>query len=141
VAGRYSFADLHVVREVVAELEHGASLPAVLRALDAERQGQLALDFQPACVADRAPAKVVSLRAQEPLAPTPPTAPATRAQDLVAASQAMAAKYFSGGRRAGRGREPGPRGRGGRLSARAALFDPHLVPGRGESRQHLSRAR
>ena len=70
VAGRYSFTDLHVVRDAVAELGRGAALPAVLRALDAERQGQLALDFQPARAVERSPAKVLSLRAAEP-APVP----------------------------------------------------------------------
>jgi hypothetical protein len=63
VAGRYSFADLHLIKQAVAELERGASVQAVVRAVEAERQGQLALDFQPARP-ERTPAKVVRCRSR-----------------------------------------------------------------------------
>jgi tetratricopeptide (TPR) repeat protein len=125
VAGRYSFADLHVIRDAVAELERGAALPAVLRALDAERQGQLALDFQPARAAERTPARVVSLRSPEP--PVTPAVPSTRAQDIAAANQALAAKYFLEGAELDDGENRDLAAAAGAYR-RAALFDPHLVP-------------
>jgi tetratricopeptide (TPR) repeat protein len=125
VAGRYSFADLHVIRDAVAELERGAALPAVLRALEAERQGQLALDFQPARAPERVPAKVVSLRAVEPAAT--PAVPSTRAQDIAAANQALAAKYFLEGAELDDGENRDLAAAAGAYR-RAALFDPHLVP-------------
>ena len=124
VAGRYSFADLHVIRDAVAELERGASLPAILRSLEAERQGQLALDFQPVRAAERAPAKVLSLRAPGPAAPE---APSTRAQDIAAANQALAAKYFLEGAELDDGENRDLTAAAGAYR-RAALFDPHLVP-------------
>jgi len=125
VAGRYSFADLHVIRDAVAELERGASLPAILRSLDAERQGQLALDFQPVRPAERAPAKVLSLRPSEPAAAR--EAPSTRAQDIAAANQALAAKYFLEGAELDDGENRDLTAAAGAYR-RAALFDPHLVP-------------
>jgi tetratricopeptide (TPR) repeat protein len=128
VAGRYSFADLHVVREVVAELERGASLPAVLRALDAERQGQLALDFQSARAGERSPARVVSLRAPgpAPVSDAPAVSP-TRAQEIAAANQTLAAKYFLEGAELDDG-ENRDLTAAAAAYRRAALFDPHLVP-------------
>jgi DNA-binding transcriptional MerR regulator len=94
VAGRYSFQDLHLIKQAVAELEKGASLNGLLRALEAERQGQLALDFQPART-DRTPAKVVNL----PTASPPPASlfPPPRVPDAAVANQALAAKYFLDG--------------------------------------------
>ena len=124
VAGRYSFADLHVIRDAVAELERGAPLPAILRSLEAERQGQLALDFQPVRAAERAPAKVLSLRAPEPAALETPS---TRAQDIAAANQALAAKYFLEGAELDDGENRDLTAAAGAYR-RAALFDPHLVP-------------
>jgi tetratricopeptide (TPR) repeat protein len=43
----YSFADLAVIRQASAELARGLPFRSVLRALVAERAGQLAFDFQP----------------------------------------------------------------------------------------------
>ena len=60
VAGRYSFADLHVIKQAAAELERGASLPAVLRALVVRAEGQLAFDFQPAARRPHAGARGVA---------------------------------------------------------------------------------
>ena len=42
----YSFADLTTIKQVAGELERGTPLRVVLRALLAERQGQLELDFR-----------------------------------------------------------------------------------------------
>jgi tetratricopeptide (TPR) repeat protein len=58
----YSFADLAVIRQVAAELARGMPLRSVLRALAAEREGQLAFDFQPgAARSETQNAKVVKL--------------------------------------------------------------------------------
>ena len=53
----FSFADLGVVRQVQAELERGTPFRAVLRALQASSQGQLAFDFR----SEAHPAKVILL--------------------------------------------------------------------------------
>jgi tetratricopeptide (TPR) repeat protein len=62
----YSFADLGVIRQVSAALTGDRSFHAVVRALLAERHGQLALDFQ----ADATPAKVIRLKPR-PSTPAP----------------------------------------------------------------------
>src|SRR5207248_4258945 len=81
VAGRYSFNDVHVIKQAAAELERGVPLPAILRALVAEQQGQLAFDFQPARQ-ELAPARVVSLPA--PAAIDPPLFPIERGEQVAA---------------------------------------------------------
>jgi tetratricopeptide (TPR) repeat protein len=121
VAGRYSFADVHLVRQAAGELEQGRSLNGFLRAWSAAQEGQLAFDFQPPR-GERAPARVVAL-------PSPPPAdmtlfPAERTQQIAAANHALAAKYFlEGAAREDRDLE-------GAAAAyrRAVLFDPLLVP-------------
>ncbi len=124
VAGRYSFADLHVVKQAATSLEQGASLSHLLRTLASERDGQLSLDFQPA-LADRPPARVVSLPAAAP--PEASLFPPDRAQQLAAANHALAAKYFLEGAELDDGAE---RNLDGAAAAyrRAVLFDPQLVP-------------
>jgi tetratricopeptide (TPR) repeat protein len=124
VAGRYSFSDLHLIKQAVGELDRGASLHAMLRALEADQQGQLALDFQPAR-AERAPAKVVALRTADP----PPASlfPQSRVTDLASANRALAAKYFLEGAELDDGENRDLTAAAGAYR-RAALFDPHLVP-------------
>ena len=71
----YSFTDLLTIKQVAAELDRGTPRRTVLRALLAERQGQLELDFLSGHVAQDAPrAKVVNLKARKPIrtAATPP---------------------------------------------------------------------
>ena len=55
----YSFSELATIKQVAAEIEKGTPLHAALRALVAERQGQLELDFH--APADAPRAKVVAL--------------------------------------------------------------------------------
>jgi tetratricopeptide (TPR) repeat protein len=125
VAGRYSFADLHVIKQVAGELEQGASFNAVLRALSSEQEGQLAFDFQPPRTTERAPARVVSLPAPPPVEMT--LFPSPRSQQIAAANYALAAKYFLEGAELDDGDE---RDLDAAASAyrRAALFNPQLVP-------------
>ena len=58
----FSFSDLLTIKQVAAELERGTPLRVILRALVAERQGQLQLDFVSGHGASDAPRpKVVTL--------------------------------------------------------------------------------
>ena len=124
VAGRYSFQDLHLIKQAVAALEQGATMNGLIRELEAERQGQLALDFQPPRP-DRTPAKVVTL----PSAAPPPASlfPQSRVPDATSANQAMAAKYFLDGAELDDG-ENRDLEAAAAAYRRAALFDPQLVP-------------
>jgi tetratricopeptide (TPR) repeat protein len=124
IAGRYSFNDLHVVKAAAAELEQGASLNAVLRALAAEQRGQLALDFQPPR-SERAPARVVSLPA--PVRPETSLFPEPRTEQVATANYSLAAKYFLEGAQLDDGDERDLQAAASSYR-RALLFDPHLVP-------------
>ena len=59
----YAFTDLSLIRQVSSALQEGRSFRGVVRALLAERHGQLALDFQP----EAAPAKVIRLTPKPPV--------------------------------------------------------------------------
>ena len=124
VAGRYSFSDLHAVKQAAVELERGASLNSVLRSLSSVHEGQLAFDFQPAR-SERPPARVVSLRSPAPREMS--LFPADRPEQIVQANYALAAKYFLEGAQLDDGDE---RDLDSASSAyrRALLFDPQLVP-------------
>jgi tetratricopeptide (TPR) repeat protein len=123
-AGRYSFQDLHVVKCAAGELEKGASLSTVLRLLAPEQKGQLAFDFQPSR-SERPPARVVSLPAAAPAEMT--LFPETRSQQIAAANQALAAKYFLEGAELDDGEERDLDAAAASYR-RAVLFDPQLVP-------------
>ena len=124
VAGRYSFADLHVVKAAAADLERGLSFHAILRAMLAERTGQMAFDFQPPR-SDRPHARVVSLPERRKSATS--LFPSDRAEAIQSANYTLAAKYFLEGAELDDGDD---RSLEGAASAyrRALLFDPMLVP-------------
>jgi tetratricopeptide (TPR) repeat protein len=94
----YSFADLAVIRQAAAELTRGVSFRGVLRALVAERQGQLAFDFQPGAAArsDTQNAKVVKLTPRPAVQPTPRGA-AVPVAVLDDRTMQLAAHYFAEG--------------------------------------------
>ena len=123
VVGRYSFSDVHVIRQAVGEIERGASLPGLLRTLSASAQGQLAFEFQPR--AERPPARVVSLPAKT--APEAGPFSGDRAQAIAAANRALATKYFLEGAELDDG-ENRDLEAASAAYRRAALFDPQLVP-------------
>jgi tetratricopeptide (TPR) repeat protein len=135
----YSFSDLLTVKQVAAELDGGAPLRVVLRALLSERQGQLALDFQPGHASGDTPrAKVVALPARKGRnTPSPassispgPSASCDASLEAYVGSdpqRALAAKYFAEGSRLddGDGRKLEEA-----VSAyrKALVVDPDLVP-------------
>lgn len=86
----YGFGDLAVLRQVHAALEAGQPFRGIVRALVAERQGQLSLDFQAA----GAPAKVILLTPRPPAtaSPAPAVSPVPldpEAQRLFLAASAL----------------------------------------------------
>jgi len=127
-AGRYSFADLHVVKAAAADLARGVSLNAILRAMLAERTGQLAFDFQPPRM-DSPRARVVTLPAKrrEGATALPSGRMTDRAEAAQSANYALAAKYFLEGAEMDDGDERNLEGAAA-LYRRALLFDPMLVP-------------
>ena len=127
VAGRYSFSDLTVIRQAAGEIERGASLHGWLRALSSEREGQLMLNFQPAG-SDRPHARVVSLPAAAAAPPADSSKlPSGRAEEIAAANQALAAKYFLEGAELDDG-DSRDLDAAAAAYRRAALFQPQLVP-------------
>ena len=103
----YSFADLLTVKQAATELEQGTPLRVVLRSLLAERQGQLALDFQPGHGGDAPRAKVLSLaerkERRDALAASGPSGSIASCDISLTAyvggdpQRALAAKYFTEG--------------------------------------------
>jgi len=134
----YSFADLLTIKHVAAELQRGAPLRVILRALLAERQGQLALDFHSAHGGVDAPrAKVVALQERKARNKPPPTAaiypgpgaslPAGSGFPFTDAQTALAAKYFIEGSRLDDGDEENMEAASAAYR-RALVIDPDLVP-------------
>jgi len=118
----YSFTDVSTVRQLATELERSVPLKHALRALLAEHQGQLQLDFHSSV---SAPAKVVALPARPPQ-----RAPADRPESPLPFAEpqaALAAKYFLEGSRLddGNGRQLEDAADAYR---RALVIDPDLVP-------------
>ena len=135
----YSFTDLLTIKHVAAELDAGKPLRVILRALLAERQGQLQLDFQPRHAGGDTPrAKVVSLparreaRAISPAAPISPGAPASCDAAMAAYAgsdpqRALAARYFAEGSELDDG-DPRRTGEAAAAYRKALIIDPDLVP-------------
>jgi tetratricopeptide (TPR) repeat protein len=133
----YSFTDLLTIKHVAAELERGMPLRVILRALVAERHGQLALDFHAA--PDTPRAKVVALQAHKPRRPTVGTplpiqsgSPSTKDLGLQGfpfadPQAALAAKYFIEGSRLDDG-EPENMEEAAAAYRKALVVDPELVP-------------
>ena len=134
----FSFTDLLTVKHVVSEMESGTPLRVILRSLMAQRQGQLALDFQPGHASVDTPrAKVVSLSAHRELnAASPassicpgPSASCDASLEVYAGSdpqRMLAAKYFAEGSRL----DGDARRMEDAASAyrKALVIDPDLVP-------------
>jgi tetratricopeptide (TPR) repeat protein len=124
----YTFTDLLTIKHVAAELERGTPLRVILRALLADRQGQLELDFVAGhATADAPRAKVVNLEPRKPIR-NATTLPASSPPYTFPDSQAaLAAKYFVEGSRLDDGEEGTMEGAA--IAYRKALVvDPDLVP-------------
>lgn len=130
----YSFADLLTVRHVAAEVDKGTPLRLLLRALVAERQGQLELDFNAMHAAPDTPrAKVIALEPRQAArqASGPPMAGPLGASSLQTPyadpQAALAAKYFLEGSRLDDGEEGKTEAAAGAYR-KALVIDPDLVP-------------
>ena len=108
----FSFPDLAVIRQANAELERGTPFRAVLRSLQASREGQLSLDFH----LEAEPAKVIRLGRQV----------ASRSVSGPAAWSA-AEEYFAMGSALDDG-DPDKQEEACRAYRRALELDPFLVP-------------
>ena len=99
----YSFGDIQAIRQLATELERGTPLKTILRALAAERQGQMQLDFQETAAASDVPrAKVVALephRARRAAASAATTRDSGSPFPFDDPQSALAAKYFVEGSR------------------------------------------
>ena len=136
----FSFSDLLTVKRAAAELDCGTPVRVVLRTLLAERQGQLALDFQPGHASPDSPqAKVISLSARKErqqgptaassISPGPSASCDASLADYAGTDpqRALAAKYFTEGSRLddGDGRKMEEAASAYR---KALVVDPDLVP-------------
>ncbi|HVH55754.1 MAG TPA: tetratricopeptide repeat protein [Vicinamibacterales bacterium] len=128
---QYTFPDLQTIKQLAAELERGTPLRIVLRSLDAERQGQLQLDFQDATAASHAPrAKVVALdqhRARREALNAPHPKDASLQFPFADPQSALAAKYFVEGSRLDDGEEHNMESAAAAYR-KALIVDPDLVP-------------
>jgi tetratricopeptide (TPR) repeat protein len=108
----FSFTDLTVIRQVHAELERGAPFRAVLRSLQASRQGQLSFDFW----LEAEPAKIIHL--------THPPSPHPHQPRV---ETAVAEEYFRSAAALDDG-DPRKQAAASRAYRRALEADPCLVP-------------
>jgi tetratricopeptide (TPR) repeat protein len=132
----YSFTDLLVIKHVATELERGTPLKTILRALAAEQQGQLELDFHHA-TADTPRAKVVALTPRREkkgvqsagsAAPLPaPPGTVMQGYPFSDPQAALAAKYFVEGSRLDDGDERTME-QAAAAYRKALVIDPDLVP-------------
>lgn len=133
----YSFADLLTIKQVAAELERGTPLRTILRALLAERQGQLQLDFHARTGPDTPRAKVVALEARKPKKGVPSAGGAAPLQagavhplqgyPFADPQSALAAKYFVEGSRLDDGDDKKME-EAAAAYRKALVIDPDLVP-------------
>jgi tetratricopeptide (TPR) repeat protein len=108
----FSFTDLTVIRQAHAELERGAPFRAVLRSLQASREGQLSLDFW----LEAEPAKIIHLA-------RPPAPHQGQAQ----ADPGAAEEFFKTASALDDG-DPRKQAAASRAYRRALEVDPCLVP-------------
>jgi tetratricopeptide (TPR) repeat protein len=103
----YSFADLAVIRQASAELARGFAFRSVLRALIADRAGQLTFDFQPGAVRAETPtAKVVTLTPRAPTRVNHSDLPYGAQAPLDEQTFEQAARYFAEGAELDAGDDP-----------------------------------
>lgn len=123
----YSFGDLAVIRQASAELARGLAFRSVLRALVAEREGQLAFDFQPGAGrgGETANAKVVKLTPRVDAGQARPSRMGAQ-EPLDEQTFERAARYFAEGAELDGGEDP--RSDEAMIAYRRALtLDPQMV--------------
>jgi tetratricopeptide (TPR) repeat protein len=114
-ARTYGFADLAVIRQTAAALADGRPFRAVVRQLEAERSGQLTLDFR----LEAQPARILAL--------TPRAAvPIDEGEQQVAAELSKAESLFRDASSLDTGDEAS-RARAADLYRQALVTDPYLV--------------
>jgi tetratricopeptide (TPR) repeat protein len=128
-AGAFTFAEVATIKQLATELERNVPLKHALRALTAEHQGQLQLDFHSS---NSAPAKVVTLpapheRRPPPDRPAPPPTVSGTAFPFSDPQAALAAKYFIEGSRLDDG-DDGKMEEAAAAYRKALVIDPDLVP-------------
>jgi tetratricopeptide (TPR) repeat protein len=127
--GEFSFAEVATIKHLSSELERNVPLKHVLRALTAEHQGQMQLDFHPT---HAAPAKVVTIPAPQQRKPPPDSKPAVpvitgSAFPFSDPQAALAAKYFIEGSRLDDGDDRKMEDAAAAYR-KALVIDPDLVP-------------
>jgi tetratricopeptide (TPR) repeat protein len=127
--GELTFVEVVRIKQLSAELERNVPLKQALRALNADLQGQLELDFH---VSQTAPAKVVTLPAPNERRPQPErntTVPTISGSAFPFSDPqaALAAKYFIEGSRLDDGDESKME-EAAAAYRKALVIDPDLVP-------------
>ena len=126
--GEFSFTEVATIKQLAVELEKDVPLKHALRALTAEREGQLQFDFHSS---HAAPAKVVNLPAPHERRPPPDRAPVPvitgTAFPFSDPQAALAAKYFIEGSRLDDG-DDGKSEEAAAAYRKALAIDPELVP-------------
>jgi tetratricopeptide (TPR) repeat protein len=127
--GEFTFTEVATIKQLASELDKNVPLKHALRALMAEQQGQLQLDFH---ATSAAPAKVVTLPAPHERRPPPdraspvPTVTGT-AFPFSDPQAALAAKYFIEGSRLDDG-DDAKMEDAAAAYRKALVIDPDLVP-------------
>lgn len=122
----YGFMDLRTVRGVSDGLERGAPFRAVLRELEAARNGQLAFDFDQGGQ-DPPPATVVALTARRQLSMDGGAPDDGAVQPPSSEAAALAVHCFQDGAALDEGDER-DRAMAGAAYRKALMLDPNLVP-------------
>ena len=111
----FSFADVSVLRQISGELARGVPFRGVVRAVSAERQGQMALDFR----SEAEPARIVALR--------PRVAAELSVEHELLIDRAAAEQYFAIASELDNG-EAANRDAAAQGYRRALAADPYLIP-------------
>ncbi len=111
----FSFADLAVLRQIAGEMCRGVAFRAVVRAVSAGRQGQMALDFR----TDAEPARIVALR--------PRVATEVKVEPEIIVDRGAAEQRFAVASSLDNG-DPDNRDAAAQAYREALLADPYLIP-------------
>ncbi len=127
--GDFTFGEVALIKQLASELEKSVPLKHALRALNADHQGQMVLDFH---ASHATPAKVVALPAPHERRPPPERTPSVPIVSGTAfpfsdPQAALAAKYFIEGSRLDDG-DDSKMEDAAAAYRKALVIDPDLVP-------------